>query len=75
MALVFKVYQGPILAVALQDDTAALAAVTTIGTSEGDELFTTEMRRTGAAMPRAGEYLDVIDEIGSCHNIFYLRQR
>ena len=71
MTLVFEVDQGPVLAVALQDDTAALAAVAAVGTAESHEFLAAEMRRAGSAVTRTGEYLYVIYKIRSCHNVPY----
>ena len=69
VALVFEVDERPVLLVALQDDAPALAAVTAVGTAESHEFFAAKMRRAAAAVPRAGEYLYVIYEIGTCHVI------
>ena len=71
VTLVFEVDQGPVLAVALQDDTAALAAVAAVGTAESHEFLAAEMRRAGSAVTRTGEYLYVIYKIRSCHNVPY----
>lgn len=57
VTLVFEVDQGPVLAVALQDDTAALAAVAVGPTAESHEFLAAEMRRAGSAVTRTGEYL------------------
>ena len=77
VALVFEVDECPVLLVALQDDAAALAAVTAVGTAERHEFLAAEMRRAAAAVTRAGEYLYVIYEIGTCHviSLFLKRQR
>ena len=64
-----SVVSSPVLLVALQDDAPALAAVTAVGTAESHEFFAAKMRRAAAAVPRAGEYLYVIYEIGTCHVI------
>lgn len=69
VTLVFEVDERPVLLVALQDDAPALAAVTAVGTAESHEFFAAKMRRAAAAVPRAGEYLYVIYEIGTCHVI------
>ena len=67
--LVFEVDERPVLLVALQDDAPALAAVTAVGAAESHEFLAAKMRRAAAAVPRAGEYLYVIYEIGTCHVI------
>ena len=69
VTLVFEVDERPVLLVALQDDAPALAAVTAVGTAESHEFLAAKMRRAAAAVPRAGEYLYVIYEIGTCHVI------
>ena len=75
VTLVFEVDQGPVLAVALQDDTAALAAVAAVGAAESHEFLAAEMRRAGSAVTRTGEYLYVIYKIRSCHNVPYWVRR
>ena len=69
VTLVFEVDERPVLLVALQDDAPALAAVTAVGTAESHEFLAAKMCRAAAAVPRAGEYLYVIYEIGTCHVI------
>ena len=50
VTLVLKVYECPVLTVTLEDDATALAAITTIGATEGYELLATEMARASTAM-------------------------
>jgi hypothetical protein len=45
----------------------AAAAVTTIGTSLGSKLIAHKMPGTGAAMPAAAKYPDVVNEICFFH--------
>jgi hypothetical protein len=68
VALVLEVDERPVLPVALQNDAAALAAVAAVGTAERHEFLAAEMGRAGTSVARAGEYLDVVYEIGTCHN-------
>ena len=72
MSLIFKVNECPILAVALQDDAATLTAITAIGTTEGDEFFTTEVSRSCTTVSRTGKYLDVIHKVRRSHNAEYV---
>ena len=69
VALVFEVDKRPVLAVALQDDAAALAAVTAVGAAESHEFFTAEMRRAGPSVSRTGKYLHVIYKVRTCHTL------
>ena len=63
MSLVFEVYEGPVLAVALKDDAATLAAIATIGATKGDELLATEVARASATVSRARKNLYVINKV------------
>ena len=47
VTLVFEVDEGPVLTVALQDDTAALAAVAAVGTAESHEFLAADVDATG----------------------------
>ena len=69
VALVFEVDKRPVLAVALQDDAAALAAVAAVGAAESHEFFTAEMRRAGPSVSRTGKYLHVIYKVRTCHTL------
>ncbi len=68
VTLVLEVNQRPVLAVTHQHNRTSLAAVAAVRTSEGDKLLAAEVRRTSTAVSRTGEYLNVINEIGTCHN-------
>jgi hypothetical protein len=80
VTLVFEVDERPILAVALQNDAASTTAIAPIGSSEGYELFPSEVSGAGTAMSRAGKYLYVIDKIRTWHSLslfllfFYLKR-
>jgi hypothetical protein len=63
VTLVLKVNQSPILAVTLQNDATALTAVTAIGTSEGNELLTTEVARASTSVARTGKNLHIVHKI------------
>ena len=67
VTLVLEVDERPILLVALENNTAALAAVTAVGTAERHEFLAAEMHRAASAMPRTGKYFYVIYEVRSCH--------
>ena len=67
VALVFKVNQGPVLAVAAQDHVAAPSAVSAVGAAELDEFLAAEVARSRAPVAGAGVYLDVVYEVGGCH--------
>jgi hypothetical protein len=67
VALILEVYKGPILAITLKDDAAALATIATIGTTKGHELLATEVTRACATVTRASKYLNVIYKVASCH--------
>ena len=69
VALVFEVDKRPVLAVALQDDAAALAAVAAVGAAESHEFLTAKMRRSGPSVSRTGEYLYVIYKVRTCHTL------
>ena len=69
VALVFEVDKRPVLAVALQDDAAALAAVAAVGAAESHEFFTAEMRRAGPSVSRTGKYFHVIYKVRTCHTL------
>ena len=75
VALILEVDERPVLPVAPQHDAAALAAIAAVRTAEGHEFLAAEVCRTGAAVPRAGEYLHVVYKVGTCHNIGFTLQR
>lgn len=67
VALIFEVDKSPVLAVALQHYAAALAAISAVGASEGNEFLASEMTRACAAVTRAGKYLHIIDKVRTGH--------
>ena len=71
MTLVFQVDKRPQVAVTLQVDVAATAAVATVRTALGDILGTVQMRRAGTALTTAAQYLHIVNKIALCHNFQY----
>ena len=67
VTLVTQVEQGPVVAVAMQDDRASLASIAAIGSPLGDVLGAMQVRAATAALARATIDANVIDKIGFCH--------
>ena len=67
MTLIFQVEQGPVVMVAAQDDTAAIATVAAIRTTVGLVLHVTKVHGTFAAFTRAAIYLHIVYKIRFCH--------
>jgi len=55
--------------ICLEDDTAAVSAVTTVGAAPGNELLTTEAGTTVAATPGSHVYRDSVNEGAGLHGI------
>ena len=69
MAVVAQVQQGPIVAVAAQDDVSAATTITAIRTSIGVVLHTAHVCATASTLARAAVYLYIIYEIGFSHDL------
>ena len=70
MAVVAQVEEGPIVAVATQDDVSATAAITTVGASVRVVLHAAHVRATATSLARTAIYFYVIDEIRFCHGLY-----
>ena len=68
MAAELQRKQRPHVFVALEDDVAATAAVTAVGTSLRHIFGSVEMTRAGTALARAAQYLYIVYEVRICHN-------
>ena len=67
MALVLEVNQCPQVAVTLEVDMAATAAVATIRTALGDILRAMKVGRTGSALATAAQYFHIVDKVALGH--------
>ena len=68
MLAVFQVNQRPELRIRPQDDVSAPAAVTAVRSAFRNIFRPVQMHRTRAAVAGCAIYLDVVYEIGFCHN-------
>ena len=68
VARIFKVDEGPILAVASEDNATTRAAVATIGTTVGHKFLPAEVGTTRATRTRAAKYLYVIYKVRHSRN-------
>ena len=67
---VAQVDEGPQLGIYAQDDVAAPAAVTAVGTALGDVFGPVEVSASGAAVTAGAEDAYVVYEVTFCHNLF-----
>ena len=67
VAGVLEVQQRPILGIASNDDVPSASTVTAVGAALRRHPVAHEMRRAGAALPRAAANLDVINEVLARH--------
>jgi hypothetical protein len=68
MTVVAQVEQGPIVAVATEDDMSATTTITTVGTTIRVVLDAAHVGATTATLARAAVYLYVIYKIGFSHD-------
>ena len=70
--IVAQVEEGPVVAVAAQDDVSATTTIATVGTTVGVVLHAAHVSAATAALARAAIYLDVVYKIGFSHDEFQL---
>ena len=63
VAVVAQVQEGPVVAVAAQDDVSATTTIAAIGTTVGAVLGASHVGGTSSALARADVYLHVVNEI------------
>ena len=68
VALVSQVEQRPVVMVSTQDNASTLTAVATVRSAVRVILDVTQMHASASALARAAINLDVVNEIGFCHN-------
>ena len=72
VTLIAQVEQGPVVAVAVQDDRATLAAIAAIGTAFGNILGTMQVRTTSTAFSGAAIDGYIVDKVRFCHKFYVL---
>ena len=68
VTVVLQVQQGPVVAVAPQDDMASSASVASVGTAIGDVLLAAQMYRAASAFAGAAVDFHVINKIRFSHS-------